>query len=124
MVFLGSLGLIFIVFAKSIVSIFTGDAAVIEIAASALRTISYGYVFYAYGMVIVQSFNGAGDTFTPTMINLLCYWLWQLPLAWWLGFHTTFKLDGVFLAITVAESTLAVVGILAFRRGTWKQRKV
>lgn len=124
MVFLGSLGLIFIVIPKPIVSLFTQDPAVIEIAASALRIVSYGYIFYAYGMVIVQSFNGAGDTFTPTMINLFCYWLWQLPLAWWLAFHTGFGVNGVFLAITVAESTLAVAAVLAFRRGTWKHLKV
>jgi Na+-driven multidrug efflux pump len=97
---------------------------VIAIGAVALRIISYGYVFYAYGMVIVQSFNGAGDTATPTKINIFCYWLWQVPLAWWLAFRMGFGVEGVFIAVAIAESTLAVVGVLAFRRGTWKQVKV
>ena len=124
MLFLGSLGLVFIVFAKPIVSIFTDDAAVIAIAASTLRYVSYGYLFYAYGMVIVQSFNGAGDTLTPTIINLFCYWLFQIPLAWWLAFKAGLGVSGVFLALAIAESMMAVVGILAFRRGTWKQIRV
>ena len=124
MCFLGGLGLVFIFFARPIVNIFTDDAAVAEIAAATLRTISYGYVFYAYGMVIVQSFNGAGDTNTPTIINFCCYWLWQIPLAWWLAFHTGLSLNGIFAAIAIAESTLAVVGVLAFRRGKWKTIEV
>lgn len=120
MCFLGSLGLIFIFFARPIVGIFSGESEVVEAAVSALRMISYGYVFYAYGMVIVQSFNGAGDTRTPTIINLFCYWLWQVPLAWSLAFHTPLGVQGVFIAIAVAESTMAVVGLLVFRRGAWK----
>jgi putative MATE family efflux protein len=124
MCFLGGLGLVFILFARPIVNIFTTDPEVAGIAATTLRTISYGYVFYAYGMVIVQSFNGAGDTNTPTIINFCCYWLWQIPLAWWLAFHTTLGLNGIFVAIAIAESTLAIVGVLAFRRGKWKTIEV
>ena len=124
MCFLGLLGLVFIFFARPIVSIFTNDSAVIAIAASALRTISYGYVFYAYGMVMVQSFNGAGDTRTPTIINLFCYWMWQLPLAYWLAFRAGFGVNGVFIAVAAAESALAIAGMLAFRRGKWKTIKV
>lgn len=124
MVFLGSVGVIFITFAHPIVSLFTGDREVARIAATTLRYISYGYLFYAYGMVIVQSFNGAGDTYTPTLINLFCYWMWQIPLAWWLAFHAGFGVSGVFVAIAISESTLAVAGALAFRRGTWKQQRV
>jgi putative MATE family efflux protein len=124
MLLLGTLGLIFIAFAKPIVSIFTNDDAVAGIAATTLRYVSYGYVAYGYGMVIVQSFNGAGDTLTPTMINLGCYWLFQIPLAWWLAFRAGFGVSGIFLAIAIAESMLAVIGILAFRRGTWKLKQV
>ena len=124
MCFLGGLGLVFILFARPIVNIFTTDPEVAGIAAATLRTISYGYVFYAYGMVIVQSFNGAGDTNTPTIINFFCYWLWQIPLAWWLAFHTPLGLNGIFVAIAIAESTLAIVGVLAFRRGKWKTIEV
>jgi Na+-driven multidrug efflux pump len=124
MCFLGGLGLVFIIFARPIVAIFSDDPAVIDVAAVMLRTVSYGYVFYAYGMVIVQSFNGAGDTRTPTIINFFCYWLWQLPLAYWLAFHAGLGLSGIFIAIAVAESTLAIAGVLAFRRGKWKTIKV
>lgn len=124
MMFMGSLGLLFIVFAQPIVMLFTHDPDVIRVAATTLRYVSYGYVFYAYGMVVVQSFNGAGDTLTPTIINLFCYWLCQIPLAWWLAFHTRFNVGGVFLAIAISESLMSVVGILAFRRGTWKLMKV
>jgi Na+-driven multidrug efflux pump len=74
--------------------------------------------------VIVQSFNGAGDTVTPTLLNLFCFWIWQIPLAWFLGFKTHLGVNGVFLAIAIAQSTLAVVGVLAFRRGTWKAQRV
>jgi Na+-driven multidrug efflux pump len=75
-------------------------------------------------MVMVQSFNGAGDTFTPTMINLGCYWLFQIPLAYFLALRAGFGADGIFLAITIAESALAVVAVLLFRRGKWKTRQV
>jgi Na+-driven multidrug efflux pump len=124
MVFLGLVAVVFVVFAIPLVSIFTHDPAVVSVAASALRFISYGYVFYAWGMVIVQAFNGAGDTVTPTIINLCCYWAWQIPLAWFLAFRLDLHADGVFMAIAIAESTLAVAGVLAFRRGTWKQKQV
>jgi Na+-driven multidrug efflux pump len=81
-------------------------------------------VFYAYGMVIVQAFNGAGDTLTPTVINLFCYWFWQIPMAYSLSRLAGFGPNGVFAAITIAESTLAVVAIVFFRRGKWKKQKI
>ncbi len=124
MIFLGCVGLTFIILARPVISLFTSDQEVIRVAVATLRYISYGYLFYAYGMVVVQSFNGAGDTYTPTMINLFCYWLWQIPLAYLLAFHTDLGVTGVFLAITISESTLAVVGAAAFRRGKWKQKIV
>ena len=124
MIFLAGVTVVFLVFAEPLVRLFTKDPAVIPYAADCLRLVSYGYVFYAYGMVMVQAFNGAGDTTTPTIINLFCYWLWQIPLAYALAVPAGLGAQGVFWAITVAESTIAVVGMLAFRRGRWKAVRV
>ena len=124
MIFLGLVALTFVVFARPMISIFTSDADVTAVAVQALRLISYGYIFYAWGMVIVSAFNGAGDTYTPTLINLACHWALQLPLAWMLAFKLNLGPKGVFLAIAVAESMVAVVAVLAFRRGKWKEQKV
>ena len=123
MAFLGSVAIVFITFARPIVMQFTSEPAVQTVAADCLRFVSYGYVFYAWGMVMVQAFNGAGDTATPTLINIGCYWLWQIPLAYVLS-NTAMGPRGIFLAIVISESTLAVVGMLAFRRGGWKNQKV
>ncbi|MEW6732856.1 MAG: MATE family efflux transporter [Acidobacteriota bacterium] len=124
MLFLGSVTVVFILFAEPLVRLFTNDTQVVSYGIDCLRYISYGYIFYAYGMVMVQAFNGAGDTFTPTIINLCCYWLFQIPLAYGLSTQTGLGAQGVFIAITIAESTIAVVGILMFRQGYWKQRKI
>ncbi len=124
MIFLGGVTIVFIVFAEPLVRIFTNDPEVVPFGVDCLRYISYGYVFYAYGMVMVQAFNGAGDTMTPTIINLFCYWLFQIPLAYALALPLGMNAQGVFLAITISESTLAVVGILVFRRGRWKKREI
>jgi Na+-driven multidrug efflux pump len=124
MLFLAGVAIVFITFAERLVGIFATDPEVLRYGTSCLRIVSYGYVFYAYGMVMVQSFNGAGDTFTPTMINLCCYWLWQIPLAYSLSRIAGFGPKGVFSAIAISESTLAVVSMLVFRRGKWKQQKI
>jgi len=121
MAFLGCVAIVFIAFARPIVAQFTSEPAVQTLAAECLRFVSY--VFYAWGMVMVQAFNGAGDTATPTLINIGCYWLWQIPLAYVLS-NTVMGPRGIFLAIVISESTLAVVGMLAFRRGGWKNQKV
>jgi putative MATE family efflux protein len=122
--FLGTVGLVFIVFAGPIVRGFTSDPAVIPYGVACLRTIAYGFVFYAYGMVLTQAFNGAGDTNTPTLINLFCFWLWEIPLAWLLARGLGWGPTGVFTAVMLAFSTLAVVSALIFRRGRWKLRRV
>lgn len=124
MVFLGSVAVVFIVFAEPLISFFAKEAEIVPYAVACLRYICYGYPFYAWGMVMVQSFNGAGDTWTPTWINLLCYWLIQLPLAWALGWGLGMNTTGIFLAITLAESVLAILAMIFFRRGKWKERKV
>ena len=91
-------------------------------AAEALRVMSYGYVFYAWGMVMVQAFNGAGDTVTPTRVNLVAFWLCQIPLAWWLSGRGGFGPSGIFWSIMISEALLAVLAMALFRRGTWKTR--
>jgi putative MATE family efflux protein len=122
--FLGLVAVVFLLWAHPIVRLFTADPVVVRVGADCLRTISYGYVFYAFGMVIVQAFNGAGDTWTPTVINLCCYWLFQIPLAWALARPLGLGAHGVFLAIAIAESLIAVVGLAVFRLGRWKTRTV
>jgi putative MATE family efflux protein len=124
MIFLGIVGVVFLVAADWIVDIFVSDTVVHPTAVACLRIVSLGFIFYAWGMVLTQSFNGAGDTWTPTWINVFCFWLLELPLAWYLAEHTALGSSGVFVAIAVAFSTLAVVSAVMFRRGTWKSKKV
>ena len=124
MLFLGGVGLIFIAFAEKIIGLFTSDPAVAPLAVSGLRLLSYGYISYAYGMVITAAFNGAGDTATPTVLNLICFWVCQIPLAWILAFRTSLGPRGVFIAVVVGDSLLALFGILLFRRGKWKKTVV
>ncbi|MFL5619525.1 MAG: MATE family efflux transporter [Gemmatimonadaceae bacterium] len=123
-VFLAVIGLAFVVFARQIVGGFTSDPAVAGFGVMALRTIAYGFVFYAYGMVIGNSFNGAGDTRTPTWINLFVFWVLEIPLAWLLSHQTGLGVLGVFVAMTIAFSTLAVVSSIVFRKGRWKRQVV
>ena len=120
---LGVMG-VFLWGAEPLIALFSADTAVQQLGAQCLRVVSYGYAFYAWGMVLVQAFNGAGDTVTPTWINLGCYWLFQIPLALGLAQALGYGPLGVFLAITLAESLLAVVGLVVFRRGAWKARSV
>ena len=124
MIFLTILGAIFIAGAPVFVPWFTSDPKVAAIAITCLRIVSLGYPVYAWGMIMEQAFNGAGDTVTPTFINLGCYWMLQIPLAWWLAQHAGLGPRGVYVAICGAESVLAVVSILLFRRGRWKSVKV
>jgi putative MATE family efflux protein len=124
MLFLGTVGLVFVIFAQQLIRLFISDPNVIPYGVECLRIIACGFLFYAYGMVITQSFNGAGDTFTPTIINLFVFWLWEIPLAYVLAFTLGFGPRGVFIAITISFSMLAVVSALIFRRGSWKTRKV
>lgn len=121
---LGIVGAIFLVLAPAIVAIYTHDPAVAPYATNCLRIVSAGFVFFGYGMVLTQAFNGAGDTWTPTWMNLGCFWVWQIPLAWLLAIHLQMGPQGVFIAMTVAFSTLALVGSVMFRRGGWKTRQV
>jgi putative MATE family efflux protein len=124
MIFLGAVGIVFLLGARPITGLFTHDPVVQGFAVSCLRIVSLGFVFYAAGMVLTSSFNGAGDTWTPTIINLFVFWLWEIPLAWWLAVHADMGPRGVFIALTVAYSTLAVVSAVLFRQGKWKEKKV
>jgi len=121
---LGTVGLLFVGFAPQIIRLFTSDPAVAPYGVDCLRIIACGFLFYAYGMVLTQSFNGAGDTWTPTIINLFVFWLWELPLAYVLAVTFRFGPRGVFLAIMIAFSSLAIVSAIFFRRGKWKTRVV
>lgn len=124
MIGLSVIAVLFIVGAGPLVSVFTTDPDVAKYAVACLRTISFGFPFYAYGMVLTQSFNGAGDTKTPTWINLFCFWLWEIPLAWFLAVHVGIGPYGVFISIAVAFSTLALVSVVIFRRGKWKLQQI
>lgn len=119
-IFMVLISVVYLLFAKTIVGWFKNEPEVIEAGALSLQVITAGYVFYAYGMVLIQSFNGAGDTKTPTIINFFCFWLFQLPLAYLLALELDYGPLGVYLAITIAEALIAVVSMWWFRKGKWK----
>jgi putative MATE family efflux protein len=124
MLFLGGVAVVFIIFPEPIIRIFTSDPDVIPIGVSCLRIVSYGNLAYAYGMVMVQSFNGAGDTFTPTVVNIFGYWMFQIPVAYLLAYRVPLGPKGVFAAIPIAETAIAIVGVTLFRRGRWKKKRI
>ena len=122
--FMGLVSIIYLVFAQQIVSAFNSTPSVVENGSLCLQIIAAGYIFYAYGMVVSNAFNGSGDTQTPTKINLISFWLFQLPLAYMLAIVLGFGALGVFIAITTAEVLLAVIAIVWFRKGNWKTVQV
>ncbi len=124
MTFLGLVGLVFIAFAPWIIGIFTHDPAVVPQAVHCLRILSCGNMFFAYGMVLMQAFNGAGDTLTPTYINLVCFWMLEIPLAWWLAMHTAMGVNGPYVAIVVADVFIVVISLALFRRGKWAKQRI
>jgi putative MATE family efflux protein len=124
MLFLGSVSVTYYIFAEQIISIFSTDPEVLRSGVLCLRIICLGYVFYAYGMVIGQAFNGAGDTRTPTILNLLCFWIVQIPLAYLLSKTWALGPAGVYAAGAFSFSLLALISIALFRRGKWKTIRV
>ncbi|HJW27712.1 MAG TPA: MATE family efflux transporter [Saprospiraceae bacterium] len=122
--FLSSISILFLIFAPKIIPFFTPDPAVIDEGIRCLRIICLGYVFYAYGMVIGQAFNGAGDTVTPTRINFIAFWLIQIPLCYVLAKLLHWGPNGVYWGIAISESTLALIAIYIFRKGKWKTVKI
>jgi putative MATE family efflux protein len=121
---LGTVGAIFLVFAPFLTSFFTDDPEVARYSVGCLRIVSAGFLFYGYAMVFTAAFNGAGDTRTPTLIHLVCLWMWEIPLAWLLARPLGFGPIGVFVAVAVAFSTMAVVSGWLFSKGNWKTRRV
>jgi len=124
MIFLGLVGTFFVFFADQTVRLFTNDPTVLPLAASALRIFSYGNIGYAYAMVMLQAFNGAGDTVTPTIVNFFAFWMLEIPLAYFLALHTGMHAHGVYWSVVVAEASMAAVSIVLFRRGYWKKQKI
>jgi putative MATE family efflux protein len=124
MIFLGSLGAAFLLFTGPIIHLFTSDPIVAPLAATCLRILSYGNMAYAFGMVMMQAFNGAGDTRTPTVVFLFGYWLLQIPLAYVLAVPGGLQSKGAFLSILIAESAIAAASALLFRRGKWKEQRI
>jgi len=124
MMFLGTIGLFFIVFATPVVRLFVNDPAVVSIAAAGLRTFSCGNIAYAYGMVMLQAFNGAGDTMTPTIVNFFGFWVLEIPLAWLLAISANLRGEGVFLSIVIAQFSVAAAGMVLFRQGRWARQKI
>lgn len=123
-IFMGTVSLGYLIFAKTIISWFNATPEVVKSGALCLQIIALGYIFYAYGMVVTQAFNGAGDTRTPTKINLISFWFFQLPLAYVSALVLGWGAIGVFLAITLAEVLLAVLAMVWFKKGKWKQVQV
>jgi MATE family, multidrug efflux pump len=121
---LGALGVVFVTFADVVVAQFTQDPEVAPIATIGLRIVSGGFPFYAAGYVLIQSFNGAGDTWTPTIVNVGCFWLFEIPLSYTLGRTLGYGPPGIFWAMAIAFSLMSVVGAMLFRRGTWKLKRV
>jgi putative MATE family efflux protein len=124
MCFLGVVGVVFVLLARPIAHIFTSDPLVVPNAVDTLRIIALGFLFYAYGMVLAAAFNGAGDTTTPTMLNIVVFWLWEIPLGFVLAKVLHLGPRGVYLAVTIAFSTLALLSAVLFKRGRWKTRTV
>jgi len=124
MMFLGGVGVLFIIFAEPVIHLFTSDPAVVPLAVSCLRILSYGNIGYAYGMVMLQAFNGAGDTVTPTVVNFFGFWLLEIPLAYTLAVPLHLLTNGVYYAIVLAEASIAAAGVLLFRLGRWKRQQI
>lgn len=123
-IFMAIAGVFLLIFAEFITGLFSNDPEVLRWGTSCLRIMGLGFPVYAIGMVMVQALNGAGDTLTPVVLNVICFWLLQIPLAYWLATQATLGPNGAFAAIVVAESLLTVLAVILFRRGAWKLQTV
>jgi putative MATE family efflux protein len=123
-IFMTFTGVFLIVFARAITGLFTDEPEVLRWGTACMQILGLGFPMYAVGMVIVQSMNGAGDTTTPAILNVICFWILQIPLAFWLATQTSLGPNGAFIAIVIAESLLTVLAVIMFRKGTWKHQTV
>jgi putative MATE family efflux protein len=124
MAYLGLISVVFLFFPAPLVAFFTHDAEVTRVSVACLNIFSFGYMSYAWGMVLVQAFNGAGDTMTPTVINLFAFWVVQIPLAYVLALRYSYGVKGAFWAVPVADLTLTGIALYLFRRGSWKRQRI
>jgi Na+-driven multidrug efflux pump len=123
-IYMGGVFILFVFFPRMFIGIFTVDPAVAEPAVACLRTFGLAYISYAWGMVLTQAFNGAGDTVTPTLINLLSFWVIQIPVAYLLAIHYSKGPQGAFWAVPIADLVFTITALTLFRRGTWKRQKI
>ncbi len=123
-IFMGLVSLVYLIFAPQIITLFNASPDVVKYGSLCLRILASGYIFFGFGMVIIQSFNGAGDTKTPTYINFVCFWLFQLPFAYLMAITLDFGPVGVFWSITSAEVLISIIGFIWFKKGKWKLIKV
>ena len=121
---MGLIGSVFALFPQVFISIFIEEGAVLQNGILALRIISLGFLFYALGMVLTQAFNGSGDTITPTKVNFFSFWMFELPLAYFLAITLKMGLTGASWSIVIAESFLTILALILFKKGKWKLRKV
>lgn len=124
MIFMATVGIIYLIGAPFFIGLFTEDPETLKSGSMALRIMAAGYVFYGYGMILSQAINGAGDTRTPTILNFVCFWLIEMPLAWLLALHLGWGQGGVYYSIVIAESVLALGAMWVFRLGRWKKTVV
>lgn len=120
MYFMLVVAILYITLANPIIAFFDSSPEVVRVGVQSLQIISLGYIFFAYGMVLSQAFNGAGDTRTPMILNLISFWLVEIPLAWGLATGLGWGPMGVFIAVAFAESLVAILSIVIFRKGKWK----
>ncbi|MEO8517294.1 MAG: MATE family efflux transporter [Flavobacterium sp.] len=123
-IFMATIMVVTLFFASNFISFFTNDVIIQKIAVEALQTMSLGYIFYGIGMVLINTFNGAGDTWTPTLINFFGFWLFQIPLAYLLAKHYKMGPTGVFMAVPIAETAITLASIVLYKKGKWKSMQV
>lgn len=123
-IFMACVSLLFVTFAEFFVGLLTSDPSILKTGVSALRIISIGYIFFGVGMVMINAFNGAGDSRTPTLINLFWFWVFQIPLGYLLAYYGKLGTTGVFLAILVTETCITITSVILFKRGKWKLVKI